>query len=94
MADEDTAPLAAAIRDHLDLRRRNAGLEYEMPLANYIEENPLLISDEPSRGDLALDEEITEEVTMSNRWPVAEPEPAPVITGEIASSGWPDLPFA
>jgi hypothetical protein len=27
---------AAAIHDHLELRRRNAALEVEMPLANYM----------------------------------------------------------
>ena len=74
MADEATAPLAAAIRDHLDLKRRNSGLEYEMPLANYIAED----SADRLVGDLPFDEAITEEVAGSevglSKWP--EPPPA------------------
>jgi hypothetical protein len=36
MSDETKSLFAAAIQEHLELRRRNAVLEVEMPLANYI----------------------------------------------------------
>jgi hypothetical protein len=36
MSDDATPSFAAAIHDHLELRRRNASLEFEMPLANYL----------------------------------------------------------
>jgi hypothetical protein len=56
-----TAPLAAAIRDHLDLKRRNSVLEYEMPLVNYLDSS-LANSHEPLPDHLPPDEAITEEV--------------------------------
>jgi hypothetical protein len=36
MSHETESLFAAAIQDHLELRRRNAVLEVEMPLANYM----------------------------------------------------------
>jgi hypothetical protein len=55
----------AAIHDHLELRRRNAALEVEMPLANYM----------PSLGgqhdeSVERDAESREDDTLSNvSWP-------------------------
>ena len=64
MADETTDPLAATIHDHLELRRRNSALEYEMPLANYMAcPGP----DASQQGPRPPDEAITEEVAMSVR---------------------------
>jgi hypothetical protein len=34
--DEPAPTFADAIHEHLELRRRNAALEFEMPLANYL----------------------------------------------------------
>ena len=36
MPHDSTSPFAAAIHDHLELKRRNAALELEMPLARYM----------------------------------------------------------
>jgi len=36
MSDDERASFAAAIHDHLELKRRNAALEFEMPLASYL----------------------------------------------------------
>jgi hypothetical protein len=64
MAGETTDPLAAAIRDHLELKRRNSVLEDEMPLANYTD-GPWPTSDDPTRDDQAPEEAITEELATS-----------------------------
>ena len=40
MPNDSTSLFAAAIRDHLELRRRNAVLEHEMPLARYMPWQP------------------------------------------------------
>jgi hypothetical protein len=36
MPEEGNSSFAAAIQDHLELRRRNAALSYEMPLSRYM----------------------------------------------------------
>jgi hypothetical protein len=36
VSDDTESPFAAAIQDHLDLKRRNAVLEIEMPLSSYM----------------------------------------------------------
>jgi hypothetical protein len=36
MPDDSGSTFAAAIYDHLELKRRNAALEYEMPLSRYM----------------------------------------------------------
>jgi hypothetical protein len=64
VADETVDPLAAAIRDHLDLKRRNSVLEYEMPLANYMA-SPA--PDASRQSALPPDDAITEEVATSIR---------------------------
>ncbi len=64
MADDMTDPLAAAIRDHLELKRRNSALEYEMPLANYIS---WPTPEASKQRALSPDEAITEEVATSTR---------------------------
>jgi hypothetical protein len=38
--DEQITPFAVAIHDHLELRRRNAALEHEMPLVRYMQRRP------------------------------------------------------
>jgi hypothetical protein len=64
MADESTAPLAGAIHDHLELKRQNSALEYEMPPANYMSAaTPGLSSQHVS----PCDEANTEELAMSAR---------------------------
>jgi hypothetical protein len=36
MSDDAAPSFASAIHDHLELKRRNASLELEMPLASYV----------------------------------------------------------
>jgi hypothetical protein len=36
VSDKEMPSLASAIHDHLELKRRNAALEFEMPLADYL----------------------------------------------------------
>ena len=59
---EEGVPLvfATAIRDHLDLRRRNATLEHEMPLQKYMpadpfENHPLFKTEEQARLEETMD---------------------------------------
>ena len=41
MSLETPTQFAQVIQDHLELKRRNAALEPEMPLARYLDEDPL-----------------------------------------------------
>jgi hypothetical protein len=66
MSDVATTSFASAIQDHLELKRRNASLEFEMPLASYVAgnasdcDNPVSPADEPEE----------DEDTLANvRWP-------------------------
>jgi len=40
MAVDTPSMFAQVIQDHLDLKRRNAALEHEMPLEKYLNEDP------------------------------------------------------
>ena len=62
-----------AIKDHLELKQRNSGLEREMPLASYRAEH--------ARGDRAMfrseaeaQQEETSSASEQDDWPLAEPE--------------------
>jgi hypothetical protein len=57
---------AAAIQDHLELRRQNAVLEVEMPLANYMRTLDESQRVQPVEGDAGSQEDDT----LSNvSWP-------------------------
>ena len=88
---EDTTSLfASVIQEHLELRRRNAALEHEMPLERYMpddpfENHPLFKTEEQARIEDTLDgaQTIVDEPT-SLEWPAAseaafpeEPPPEP-----------------
>jgi hypothetical protein len=66
MSDDATPSFASAIHDHLELRRRNASLEFEMPLASYL-------TDDGGRGGLNIDDGnglADDEDTVANvAWP-------------------------
>jgi hypothetical protein len=76
--DTDTL-FAEAIRDHLDLKARNAGLDGAMPLDRYLngdllENHPLFKSEEQARIEETLDGEIPAVELPSERlpWPGEE----------------------
>ena len=94
----DTASLfATVIQEHLELRRRNAALEHEMPLERYMpddpfENHPLFKTEEQARIEDTLDgaQTIVDEPT-SVEWPAASEaafpdEPAEAVTEEDADS--------
>ena len=74
----DTSSLfASVIQEHLELRRRNAALEHEMPLERYMpddpfENHPLFKTEEQARIEDTLDgaQTIVDEPT-SLEWPSA-----------------------
>jgi hypothetical protein len=87
MAAVDTASLfATVIQEHLELRRRNAALEHEMPLERYMpddpfENHPLFKTEEQARIEDTMDgtQSIVDEPT-SLEWPAADTFPgAPVV---------------
>jgi hypothetical protein len=75
----DTASLfASVIQEHLELRRRNAALEHEMPLERYMpddpfENHPLFKTEEQARIEDTMDgnQSIVDEPT-SVEWPSAD----------------------
>jgi hypothetical protein len=97
-APADTATqFSAVIQEHLELRRRNAALEHEMPLERYMpddpfENHPLFKTEEQARIEDTLDgaQSIVDEPTsvewpaaalISDDLPAAEPAVAPVAAG-------------
>ncbi len=78
MAVETSSLFASVIQEHLELRRRNAALEHEMPLERYMpddpfENHPLFKTEEQARIEDTLDgtQSIVDEPT-SLEWPTAE----------------------
>ena len=78
MAVETSSLFATVIQEHLELRRRNAALEHEMPLERYMpddpfENHPLFKTEEQARIEDTLDgaQSIVDEPT-SVEWPSAE----------------------
>ncbi len=75
----DTASLfAQVIQEHLELKRRNAALEHEMPLQRYMNEDPfvnhpLFKTEEQARVEDTMDgaHSIVDEPTSLD-WPTAE----------------------
>ena len=76
----DTSSLfASVIQEHLELRRRNAALEHEMPLERYMpddpfENHPLFKTEEQARIEDTMDgvQSIVDEPS-SLEWPVIDP---------------------
>ena len=96
---EEGVPLvfATAIQDHLDLRRRNATLEQEMPLQKYMpadpfENHPLFKTEEQARVEDTMDgvPSIVDEPTSLD-WPLNEDtfsdSPAPE-TEPVSGDHW------
>jgi len=76
---------AAAIRDHLDLKARNSGLDGDMPLEPYLEDtfenHPLFKSEEQARIEETLDGELTAEATAERQLPWPGEETAESVEG-------------
>jgi hypothetical protein len=78
MAVESPSMFAKVIQDHLELKRRNAALEHEMPLERYIsddpfENHPLFKTEEQARIEDTIDgvQGIEAEETSLD-WPTTE----------------------
>jgi hypothetical protein len=104
----DTSMFAQVIQDHLELKRRNAALEHELPLGRYMsddpfENHPLFKTEEQARHEDTMDgvQGIEAEETSLD-WPTTEdtfidepqaPLPVSEETQEAAAHvGDPDQP--
>src|SRR3954471_17123660 len=94
MPVETQSLFASVIQEHLELRRRNAALESEMPLQRYMpddpfQNHPLFKTEEQARIEDTMDgaQSIVDEPT-SVEWPAASAvfadEPAPATADEEA----------
>jgi hypothetical protein len=97
MPVETPSLFAQVIQDHLELKRRNAGLEPQMPLERYMHEDPfenhpLFKTEEQARLEETMDgsESIVDEPT-SLAWPTVEgSEDATVESSAHEEAGEPD----
>jgi len=78
MAVDSPSMFAHVIQEHLELKRRNAALEHEMPLGKYLsadpfENHPLFKTEEQARLEDTMDgvETIVDEPTSLD-WPTTE----------------------
>jgi hypothetical protein len=84
---ETQSPFAQAIREHLDLKARNSGLDTEMPLDPYLDEDtfenhPLFKSEEQARIEETLDGEPAPELSSERLpWPGEKEETAESVEG-------------
>lgn len=100
MAVDTASMFAQVIQDHLELKRRNAALEHEMPLQKYMsddpfENHPLFKTEEQARIEDTMDgvEGIEAEETSLD-WPTTEntfidapsAPPVPEATEESAAA--------
>src|SRR3954451_17979625 len=97
MAVETASMFAQVIQDHLELKRRNAPLEHEMPIEKYLaddrfENHPLFKTEEQARVEETMDgvQSIVDEPTSVD-WGSADgtviaapapPAPEPAATGK------------
>jgi hypothetical protein len=104
MATDTTSLFSQVIQDHLELKRRNAALEHEMPLGKYMtddpfENHPLFKTEEQARIEDTMDgvQGIEAEETSLD-WPSTEDTfidvpatpPVPEATQEAAAVDEPD----
>jgi hypothetical protein len=99
MAVDTSSMFAQVIQDHLELKRRNAALEHEMPLEKYMSDDPfqnhpLFKTEEQARIEETMDGATgieAEETSLD--WPTTEdtfidapgPAPIPEATEEAAA---------
>jgi hypothetical protein len=107
MPVESPSPFAQVIQEHLELKRRNAALEHEMPIEKYLsddpfENHPLFKTEEQARIEDTLDgvQGIEAEETRLD-WPTSDdtfidaptvPDAAPEATQESADADQPSDP--
>jgi hypothetical protein len=100
MAVDTSSMFSQVIQDHLELKRRNAALEHEMPLGKYMnddpfENHPLFKTEEQARFEDTMDgvQGIEAEETSLD-WPTTEDTfidppaavpPVPEVTEEAAA---------
>jgi len=102
MAVDTSSMFSQVIQDHLELKRRNAALEHEMPLGKYMnddpfENHPLFKTEEQARFEDTMDGvQGIEAETTSLDWPTTEDtfidhpaavSPVPEVTEESAAPG-------
>ena len=102
MAVDTSSMFSQVIQDHLELKRRNAALEHEMPLGKYMnddpfENHPLFKTEEQARFEDTMDGvQGIEAETTSLDWPTTEDTfidparslpPVPEATEESAAPG-------
>ena len=92
MAVDTASMFAQVIQEHLELKRRNAALEHEMPLDRYLtddpfENHPLFKTEEQARIEDTMDgvESIVDQPTTLD-WPSAEDTFIDAPTTEAATS--------
>ena len=89
MTVETPSLFAQAIQEHLELKRRNAGLDEQMPIGRYanadpFENHPLFKSEEQARIEETMDGEPAVELQSSTLpWPGEE-------TTELAAAAAPE----
>jgi hypothetical protein len=100
MAVETASMFAQVIQDHLELKRRNAALEHEMPLERYLtedpfENHPLFKTEEQARVEDTMDgvQSIVDEPTSLD-WPTVEDTfvNAPAVNGAEEEEQQPEPP--
>jgi hypothetical protein len=97
----DTSPFAQVIQEHLELKRRNAALEHELPLGKYMsddpfENHPLFKTEEQARIEETMDgvPGIEAEETSLD-WPttedtfIDEPQAPPPVSEETQEAAAP-----
>jgi hypothetical protein len=93
---DSTSMFSQVIQEHLELKRRNAALEHEMPIEKYMnddpfENHPLFKTEEQARVEDTMDgvQSIEDEPTSLD-WPVSEDsfidEPSPAPSADTAAT--------
>jgi hypothetical protein len=92
MPVETPSFFAQVIQDHLELKRRNAQLEPQMPLERYriedpFDNHPLFKSEEQARLEETMDGEVQAPIeTKTLKWPGEDPdEQLPELDGSLWS---------
>jgi hypothetical protein len=96
MAVDAPSMFAQVIQDHLELKRRNAALEHEMPLERYLtddpfENHPLFKTEEQARVEDTMDgaQSIVDEPTSLD-WPTVEDTFVNVPVFDVAAEEEPE----
>ena len=94
MAVDTPSMFAQVIQDHLDLKRRNAALEHEMPLEKYLtadpfENHPLFKTEEQARIEETMDGDLSFAVEAhgSLPWP-GEATAENAVAVDVEDSGF------